>query len=343
MRSMRVLLTAVLLGALMLTGCPANPGRETDQPSMAPLRVALLLPGDRDDGGWNSAGFNGLSAVEQQFPAEVSFQEQVSASGMEEAFIRYAEEGYDIIFGHGAEFGEPALQVAPGYPDTHFVVCGTELSGGPNVSSLKISYFQQGFLQGAAAAVISRSGLVAGVGGAPIPPVSENYLGFMAGIRYINEADESAVSTKQVMAQTWEDTGRVREITLALLAEGYDVIMADANGASQGVHKAVDEWSGYGFSTGSQAEQFDMGDHVMLCSTSSMTRAYVRMVEHHLEGTGAGSYVFGVPEEVVSLRLNPELEDQLTEEQRSRILALTEAVINGDIRPEDYLTHQNLQ
>lgn len=343
MRMMRVLLTAVLLGALMLTGCPANSGGGTDQPEPAPLKVALLLPGSRDDGGWNAAGYYGLLAVENNFPAEVSFQEQVDASRMEEAFRRYADEGYDIIFGHGAEFGEPALQVAPGYPDTRFVICGTELSGEPNVSSLQISYLQQGFLQGAAAAVITRSGLVAAVGGAQIPPVSENYQGFLAGIRYISETDSAAVRTKQVIAETWEDTGRVRDITLELLEEGYDVIMADANGASQGVHKAVDEWSGYGFSTGSQAEQFDMGNHVMLCATSSMSRAYVRMVEHHLEGAGAGSYVLGVPEGVVSLRLNPELEEQLTQEQRSRILAVAEAVQNGTIRPEDFLTHQNLQ
>lgn len=87
------------------------------------LRVALLLPGSLNDGGWNAAAYNGLMELKNK-GYDCAFTESVAVTDIEQGFRNYASEGYELVIGHGAEFGEPAMRVAPEFPDTHFFVSG---------------------------------------------------------------------------------------------------------------------------------------------------------------------------------------------------------------------------
>ena len=42
-------------------------------------------------------------------------------SDQEEQFRSYALDGYNIVFGHGYEFQDPAKAVAPDFPETIFI------------------------------------------------------------------------------------------------------------------------------------------------------------------------------------------------------------------------------
>ena len=50
------------------------------------------------------------------------------------AFADYASAGYDVVIGHGYEFGDPALEVAETYPDTKFICTEADVSA-DNVAS----------------------------------------------------------------------------------------------------------------------------------------------------------------------------------------------------------------
>ena len=46
----------------------------------------------------------------------------------------YKRQGYDVVIGHGYEFGDPALEVAETYPATKFICTESDASS-DNVAS----------------------------------------------------------------------------------------------------------------------------------------------------------------------------------------------------------------
>ena len=85
------------------------------------FKVAMLLPGSISDAGWNALAFEGLKAIEKELGAEISHAETRTPSDQEEQFRSYALDGYNLVFGHGYEFQDPAKAVAPDYPETIFI------------------------------------------------------------------------------------------------------------------------------------------------------------------------------------------------------------------------------
>ena len=111
-----------------LVACNSNQQNEEEENQEggtddSKLRIALLLPGSLNDGGWNAAAYTGLMQLKDE-GYDVAFTENVTIAGIEEAMRNYAYEEYDLIIGHGFEFGEPAMRVAPEFPDVNFFVSG---------------------------------------------------------------------------------------------------------------------------------------------------------------------------------------------------------------------------
>ena len=85
------------------------------------LKLALVLPGSINDGGWNAAAYNALQGLKSSGNvSEIAFAEKVAQADIETNIRDFAAKGYDIVFGHGFQFGDPISAVAPDFPDTYF-------------------------------------------------------------------------------------------------------------------------------------------------------------------------------------------------------------------------------
>ncbi len=114
-----VVLLLILIPGIVLAG-----GRR-ETVTEEKFRVAMLLPGPITDEGWNQSAHEGLMRIRDNLGAEVDFVEMVSSADMEELFRGYATQGYNIIFGHGFQFGDPASEIAPDFPNIKFVITST--------------------------------------------------------------------------------------------------------------------------------------------------------------------------------------------------------------------------
>ncbi|MCY4569990.1 MAG: BMP family ABC transporter substrate-binding protein, partial [Candidatus Poribacteria bacterium] len=85
------------------------------------FKVALLLPASITDGGWNAFAYDGLKAIEKELGAKISHVESRTPTDQEAYFRDYAMDGYQLIFGHGFGYQDPAKQVAPDFPETVFI------------------------------------------------------------------------------------------------------------------------------------------------------------------------------------------------------------------------------
>ena len=102
------------------------------------FKVAMLLPGSISDAGWNALAYEGLVAIEKELDAEISHAETRTPSDQEEQFRSYALDGYNLVFGHGYEFQDPAKAVAADFPETIFITS----SGGTITDNISPANFR---------------------------------------------------------------------------------------------------------------------------------------------------------------------------------------------------------
>ncbi|HLS47824.1 MAG TPA: BMP family ABC transporter substrate-binding protein, partial [Gemmatimonadales bacterium] len=187
----------LVVASLALLGCGERP---PERPNRGGLRVALITPGSIADAAWNSAAYGGLLQIRDSLGAEISHVEALTSAAQEEALRTYARQGYDIIFGNGFEFQDPAERVAAQHPEPIFVVNSGSRAVG-RVVPLVFRIEEATYLAGMVAGGITRSGRIGFIGGVELPPVRRGQDGWTNGARAVNPG----VISRATYLNNWED------------------------------------------------------------------------------------------------------------------------------------------
>lgn len=225
-----------LVGAILLAGC-GGAGKSSDSRSPATekkvIKVALLLPGPINDMSWNAAAYQALMRAKEKLGAEVAYTENVAASDMEEFFRGYASKGYDMVIGHGYQFGDAGRKVAKEFPKTWFVFTSANFEQPPNVASVNPVNTHHGFVAGALAAMLTKSKVVGAFQGMEIPPCQGIIEGFKQGVAYI----DPKVKVLTAFTGNFDDVAKAKETALTMIAEGADIVSVGSNQlAIGGIH-----------------------------------------------------------------------------------------------------------
>ncbi len=292
-----------------------------------PLQVALVLGGAINDQGWNASAHSGLMTIEEELGAEVAFTENVAAADFEEVYRGYADIGYDVIIGHGFQFGDTATTVGPDYPETFFFVTSSDISQEPNVAGLQNRNDQQGFLAGVVAAQQSQSGVVGAVGGAEIPSIAAYIQGFEQGAKYVNP--DITVLTNYTGDST--DLATAKQLASSMISEGADVLTHNANAAGLGVFEAVEEAGEGVWMIGAVDDQYEiLPDQTITSALSNLKDAMVEATKLYADGAiEPVGYSFGIEEGVVGLA---DFRDYpITEEQQAELDEISAMLASGEI------------
>lgn len=199
-------------------------------------RVALLLPGVVYDKSWSQAGYEGLMKAKEDCGIAPAYTENVEQAEQTEVFRNYAQQGYDIIIGHGSQYTDAAMTVAAEFPEITFVVTNSMLAGG-NVSAISADYMHMGYLAGVLACNMSKTGHVAVEQDVRLPIMDPVYVSFPMGAKTCGEHIKTTVTVFGAMG----DTVKARESALALIADGADVIWGTMNEEIAGVFSAAED------------------------------------------------------------------------------------------------------
>lgn len=243
--------------ALLLLGCGGDQPKVQDSQA---FRVALLTPGPISDQSWNAAAFRGLELIRDSLGATVRHVQTRTPAEFEENFRQYGAQGFTLVFGHGFEFQDAAQRVGPEYPRTTFVTTGGTGTG-PNIAAMSFAFDEPSYLAGIAAASVSRSKVLAAIGGTELPPVRASFDAFTAGARSV----DSSIVVLTAYIGNWEDAGAGKEQALALISRRADVIFQNADAAGLGIFQAAREASGV-WIVGSNADQNGIAPTVTLGS-----------------------------------------------------------------------------
>ncbi|MBU5435658.1 BMP family protein [Pseudoflavonifractor sp. MSJ-37] len=226
------------------------------------MKIAVLLAGPANDNGWNATAYNALTAIHDKYglKEDLAYSESVAASDMEEFLRGYAQDGYDMIVGHGSQFVDAVHAVAPDYPDSKFVIsyAGADSPQEPNVAG--VGPVNSGFLAGAVAAAASKTKKIVMLGGEDTPSIAELVDMFEPGAKYI----DPDITVETAYIGTTTDADKAKEVALGYTNQGFDVLCASANNAGLGVIQAAEEAGVYAI--GYNADQYSQAPDAVIVS-----------------------------------------------------------------------------
>ena len=321
-RRLCTLVHIALLG--LVAGCTAG-GDERRSEDAGAFRVALLTPGPISDRSWNGGAYDGLLRIRDSLGALVSHIQTRTPAEFEENFRQYGAQGYDLVFGHGFEFQDAALRVAPSYPGTVFVTTSGN-SVLENVAGMVFNMEDASYLAGMMAASLTKTGTLALIGGSEFPPVKSSFEAFEAGAR----AARPSVRVLTTYLGTWDDVSAGKEQALALLNRGADVIFQNADAAGLGVFNAARERGGV-YVFGTNSNQNDVAPTVVIASVVIDLPHALLSVAREVRDKRFSARVIrlGGAEDVVSLIVNPALDSVIPSSTKSAIDSVQRLMLDG--------------
>jgi basic membrane lipoprotein Med (substrate-binding protein (PBP1-ABC) superfamily) len=272
------------------------------------FRVALVTTGPVSDQGWNAGAYKGLLAIRDSLGAHVSNVQTQTPAQIDENFRQYGAQGYNLVFGHGFEYQDPAMRIAPSFPKTAFVTTsGTKTA--PNVAGVEFAFSDGAYLAGIVAGAASHSGVIGAIGGTQLPPVVSAFRAFEAGARSVNPS----IRMLTAYVGNWEDASAAREQALAQFARGADVIFQDADAAGLGVFQAARQTRNVRI-IGSNSDQNSVAPEVTLGSVViDLPRAMLMIARDVHNGKFTGHvYRLGDVDGVVRWTPNPRLASEIS-------------------------------
>ena len=295
-------------GALLALACGGGDTRRGADAGGASVpadsfRVALLTPGSISDQSWNGGAYAGLLRIRDSLGARVSHIQTRTPAEFDENFRQYGAQGYDLVFGHGFEFQDAALRVAPEYPRTIYITTsGTSVAA--NVSGMNFAFEEASYLAGLVAGAVTRTGVIGVIGGQEMPPVKASFRAFAAGARATNPTVRVLTS----YIGNWDDVSAGKEQALAQISRGADIIFQNADAAGLGVFQAVKE-SKHVYAIGSNSNQNGVAPEVTLGSVViDLPHAFLSVAREIREKRFTPRVIdLGTRSQVVALVMNPAL------------------------------------
>jgi len=296
-------------------------------PATGAFRVGLITPGSIADAAWNSGAYAGLDIIRDSLQAEVSHVEARTPSEQQEALRAYAEQGYDLVFGHGFEFQGPAERIGDQYPRTIFVVTsGERVSAAGNVVPMVFGIEEATYLAGMVAGGMTKSNKIGFVGGIELPPIKRGYEGWLKGARAVNPR----VDSRLAYLNTFDDVAAGREAALAMIRLGVDVLHHNADQAALGLFQAVKESPGV-YAIGANADQSSLApDNVLGSVVIDLPRAFLAIARDVKSGNFKPKVeAFGLAGGVVRYDPNPGLRGRVPAALDARVRAAADSIARG--------------
>jgi basic membrane protein A len=243
----KILLASIVLLLLIvpLAACQQTAGGEPDCAKDDEFCVGLVTDVGRiDDKSFNQSAWEGVKQAEEELGAHVKYIETTDSKDYEKNLGQFGDAGYDVIVTVGFALGEATAVAGAKYPDTVFIgvdqfqVPGEEVE---NVVGLNFPEDESGFLAGALAAMLTKSGKIGAVLGTDaVPPVWRFGEGYRAGAAYIDpEVEVTTVYHNDVgFDKTFTDPEWGKTTAISMIDKGVDIVFGaggkTGNGALQG-------------------------------------------------------------------------------------------------------------
>lgn len=205
------------------------------------LRVALI--GNQkfgDNGPMDDMAAAGEKAV-ADFGIEFKKIESEPAS-FEEDVRSMSEEGYDLIFTTFGYMSDATALVSKEFPETKFAAIFQEINSDdesiPNLWDAVFRGQTTFYIDGYMAGLTTKTNTVGIIVGGEEPGPNAEANAFMIGVR-----DANPDANVEFAYASYEDSAKAKEVALAMIDKGCDIIQGDCAAPDAGILEAIDESS----------------------------------------------------------------------------------------------------
>jgi basic membrane protein A len=245
------------------------------------IRVGIVFDiGGKDDRSFNAAAWVGVKCAEtghhpdgqpcldeqgnqkQSFDIIVRDVEPGNPTSIEPAMRAFAERSYDLVIGVGFAQAPIMEKVAKDYPNIHFAIIDGVIfeddgkTPRSNVASLVFKEHEGSYLVGILAAKTTKTNTLGFIGGMDIGLIHRFEGGFEQGAKSVNPNIQVIQNYVGVTDAAWNNPGKGKEIALAQINKGADVIFTAAGNSGLGAFDAVEQ---YGRDASGRATHYVIG------------------------------------------------------------------------------------
>ncbi|HEX6278676.1 MAG TPA: BMP family ABC transporter substrate-binding protein [Pyrinomonadaceae bacterium] len=348
-RYLSVVLIAV--SALLSTACTE---RDEARREGCQIKVGIVFDiGGKNDRSFNAAAWEGVKRAEKELPICLYDVEPGNPTSIEPAMRAFAEKNFDLIIGIGFAQGPIMQSVATDYPDVKFAIIDGvifEADGKTpksNVASLVFREHEGSYLVGMIAASKSKTGVLGFLGGMDIPLIHRFNKGYEEGAKAVNPNARIISNYVGVNDHAWNNPAKGKELALAQIEKGADVIFTAAGNSGLGAFDAVEQ---YGKNPQGEANKFVIGvdsnqnavkpGFVLTSMVKRVDNAVYDAVKEVLEGRFKGGFhVFGLDKDGVAYALDEHNKALITEEVLAKVNEAKEKIIVGEIKVTDAMAN----
>src|SRR6266853_1976903 len=257
----KALLALILLSSLVFIG-PACNRASYGADDKSKIYVGIVFDiGGKDDRAFNAAAWAGVKCAElgtlpdgktscgkPALDIVLRDVEPGNPTSIEPAMRAFAERGYDLIIGVGFAQGPIMQSVAKDYPNIHFAIIDGVIfeddgkTPKANVASLVFKEHEGSYLAGIIAAKTTRTNVLGFVGGMDIPLIHRFEKGYEEGAKSVNPNIRIVQNYVGVTDSALNNPGKGKELSLAQIGKGADVIFTAAGNSGLGAFDAVEQY-----------------------------------------------------------------------------------------------------
>jgi basic membrane protein A len=328
----------LLLGCLGLSLAAAcEPGGRSARSANTGDRVHVGIvfdAGGKDDRSFNAAAWSGVSRAAKDLPIVLRDAEPGDPNSVEPALRAFAERGYDLVIGVGFSQTPIVEQVARDYPDLDFAIVDG-VSQLPNVASLIFKEHEGSFLVGMIAARKSKTGVLGFVGGMDIPLIHKFEVGYEEGARAVNPDIRVIQNYVGVTESAWNNPGKGKELSVAQIGKGADVIFAAAGNSGLGAFDAAEQYGKFVIGVDSNQNWVKPG-HVLTSMVKRVDNAVYQIVRDRVEGRFQGGiHVYGLENEGIGYAMDQYNAKLIPPDVIREVEEAKKKIIRGEIKVTD--------
>ena len=347
-RALIVSVAALIL--LLLTSCAE---RAEARREGCKIKVGIVFDiGGKNDRSFNAAAWEGVKRAEKDLPICLYDVEPGNPTSIEPAMRAFAERNFDLIVGVGFAQGPIMQSVATDYPNIKFAIIDGVIfekdgkTPKQNVASLVFREHEGSYLVGMIAASKSKTGVLGFLGGMDIPLIHRFNKGYEEGAKSINPNIRIVSNYVGVNDAAWNNPAKGKELALAQIEKGADVIFTAAGNSGLGAFDAVEQYG----KTGDEAKKFVIGvdsnqngvkpGFVLTSMVKRVDNAVYDAVKEVLEGKFVGGFhVFGLDKDGVAYALDKNNEKLIPGDVILKVEEAKKEIIDGKIKVTDAMAN----
>ncbi len=342
-----LLALSLTLGTLLISSC-AN--RAEARREGCKIKVGIVFDiGGKNDRSFNAAAWEGVKRAQNDLDICLYDVEPGNPTSIEPAMRAFAEKNFDLIFGVGFAQGPIMQKVATDYPHIKFAIIDGVIfeddgkTPKKNVASLVFREHEGSYLVGIIAASKSKTGVLGFLGGMDIPLIHKFETGYAEGAKSVNPNIKVIDNYVGVTDGAWNNPGKGKEISLAQIDKGVDVIFTAAGNSGLGAFDAVEQ---YGKNAQGEANKFVIGvdsnqngvkpGFVLTSMVKRVDNAVYDVVKEVLSGKFEGGFhVFGLDKDGVAYAIDDNNRSLIHADVIAKAEEAKKKIIAGEIKVTD--------